>query len=173
MFGVHQAPVPASSLLKTWRDGPNPTAWEQYSDCFTTTISRPVALAEFVYAFYTSPVFRLERAILRLVKLPSTDAQARAVAEGTGQTFAAWRVGQRTGTQLLMCDVMGRTRSWFAVMPSGTPGQARTVLQFGSGIAVTVDPTTGERRRSLGFRLLGGFHILYSQVLLGAAKARL
>ncbi len=132
-----------------------------------------MALGEFVYAFYTSPVFRLERAILRLLKLPSTDAQARAVAEGTGHAFAAWRVGQRTGTQLLMCDVMGRTRSWFAVMPSGTPDQPATVLQFGSGIAATIDAATGQRRRSLGFRLLGGFHIAYSQVLLRAATARL
>lgn len=173
MFGVHQTPVPATSLLKTWREGPNPAAWEQYSDCFATTVGRAVALPEFVYAFYTSPVFRLERAILRRLKLPSTDAEARAVAEGTGHTFAAWRVGQRTGTQLLMCDVMGRTRSWFAVTPSEVGGQSGTVLQFGSGIAATVDPATGERRQSPGFRLLGGFHILYSQVLLGAAKARL
>ena len=136
-------------------------------------VGRPVALPEFVYAFYTSPVFRLERAILRLVNLPSTDAEARAVAEGTGHTFAAWRVGQRTGTQLLMCDVMGRTRSWFAVTPSGTPGQSGTVLQFGSGVAATIDAATGERRQSLGFKLLGGFHVAYSHVLLGAAKARL
>ena len=173
MFGVTQAPVPATSLLKTYRDGPNAQAWEQFSDCFTTTVDRPVTLEEFVHAFYTSPVFRLERALLRLVKLPSTDTEARAVAEGTGQTFAAWRVGQRTATQLLMCDVMGRTRSWFAVTPSEAGGQSGTVLQFGSGIAAAVDPATGEGRRSLGFRLLGGFHILYSQVLLGAAKARL
>ena len=173
MFGVHQAPVPATSLLKTYREGQNPAAWEQFSDCFTTTIDRPVALAEFVYAFYTSPVFRLERAILRLAKLPSTDAEARAVAEGTGHTFAAWRVGQRTATQLLMCDVMGRTRSWFAVTQSGAPGQSGTVLQFGSGVVATVDAATGVRRRSLGFRLLGGVHVAYSHVLLGAAKARL
>ncbi len=165
--------MPASALLKTWREGPNPESWEHYSDCFTTTLNRPVALAEFVYAFYTSPIFRIERAILRLVKLPSTDAQARAVAEGTGQTFAAWRVGHRTGTQLLMCDVMGRTRSWFAVTPFEAGASSGTLLQFGSGIATTVDAATGERRRSLGFRLLGGFHILYSRVLLGAAKARL
>ena len=173
MFGVQQSPVPATSLLKTYRDGSNPAAWEQFSDCFTTTVDRPVALDEFVYAFYTSPVFKLERAILRLVKLPSTDTEALAVAQGTGHTFAAWRVGQRTGTQLLMCDVMGRTRSWFAVTPSGTPGQSGTLLQFGSGIVATIDAGTGQRRQSLGFRLLGGFHIVYSQVLLGAAKARL
>jgi hypothetical protein len=165
--------VPATSLLKTYRDGPHPQAWEQFSDCFTTTVDRPVSLDEFVYAFYTSPVFRLERAVLRLLKLPSTDAEARAVAEGTGDTFAAWRVGQRTATQLLMCDVMGRTRSWFAVTPLGAASQSGTVLQFGSGIAATIDAATGQRGRSLGFRLLGDFHIAYSHVLLGAAKARL
>ena len=173
MFGILQEPVPATSLLRTYREGPDPEAWEHFNDCFSVTVDRPVTLAEFVYVFYTSPVFRIERLVLRLARLPSTDAEARQLADGKREVFAAWRVAQRTGTQLLMCDVLGRTRSWFCItlLPDGRT--SRTLLQFGSGIAAGIEPRTGQRRRSIGFRLLGGIHTLYSQVLLHAACDRL
>ena len=173
-MNVVQQPVPPSSLLRTWRDGPDPAAWDHFSDCFAVTVDRAVTLAEFVDAFYTTPVFRAERLILRQFGWPSTDAEVRELADGRRETFAAWKLASRTPTQLLVGDALGRTRSWFCVTPID-PGTAkpRTLLQFGSGIAASIDPRTGERRRSLGFRLLGGFHVLYSKVLLAAAASRL
>ncbi|MEO7386889.1 MAG: hypothetical protein ABIX37_08145 [Gammaproteobacteria bacterium] len=171
MFSVLQEPVPASSLLRTCRQGPDPAAWDHFSDCFSTTVIQPVTLAEFVFAFYTSPVFRMERAILGWFDWPSTDAEARDLAEGRRDRFAAWRVAERTETQLLVGDALGHTRSWFCITPDDGAGGTR--LQFGSGIAAIRDPATGQQRQSLGFRLLGGFHVLYSQVLLSAAASHL
>jgi hypothetical protein len=65
-----------------------------------------------------------------------------------------------------MCDRYERTRSWFRVVPvSGD----RTVLQFGSAVAARGVQTRSGSRGG-GFRLLLGFHVLYSQALLYSAK---
>ena len=49
-----------------------------YTDCFHTDILDNVSLPQFVEAFYTTWLFKLERFILQLlVKKPSTDAEAK------------------------------------------------------------------------------------------------
>lgn len=139
-------------------------------DCFAVAVAQPVSLGDFVFAFYTSPVFRIERAILRILAgAPSTDAEARGVADGSGSSFAIWRVGQRTTTQLLMCDRFEKTRSWFQVAPMEGGG---TLLRFGSAVASSRNRETGALSVGRGFRWLMGFHVLYSRVLLGAARRR-
>ena len=82
-----------------------PERWGGYADCFAVTIDRTVTLPEFVYAFYTSPAFRAERLLLRVfIGAASRPSDADAVARGSATQFAAWYVGERTATQLLMCD---------------------------------------------------------------------
>jgi hypothetical protein len=152
--------------------------WHARCDCFALAVDRSVTLTQFVFAFYTTPVFKLERALLHLIaKSPSTDAEARALAEGTGHEFAMWQVVERTETQLLVGDRLGRTRSWFAVTPieprPGDRPEPATLLQFGSAIAAVRDARSGELRVGRGFQLLAGFHIHYSKLLLGAAAARM
>ncbi len=170
MFSVLQVPVPDESLLKTYRGGARPDCWGHQSDCFLASVDRVVSLADFVVAFYTSPVFRIERGILALVaNAPSSDAQARAVAVGSSKDFAVWRAAERTATQLLMCDRYESTRSWFGVVPTGVGG---TVLQFGSAVAVNRNHHTGVVSLSAGFRLLMGFHVAYSKALLRSAGKR-
>jgi hypothetical protein len=168
MRGIAQQPVADDALLKTYRGGRHPERWGRYGDCFSVHVDGSVTLSQFVFAFYTSPVFRIERWVLRaLAGAPSTDEQARAVAEGRGDTFAVWTMGARTPTQLLMCDRYGKTRSWFRVVPQS----GGTVLQFGSAVAAT-SAETGSLKVSRGFGLLLGFHRLYSRVLLGSARRR-
>jgi hypothetical protein len=167
MLGVTQRTVPEDSLLRTYVGGRHPQAWREYHDCFEIETDRPVTLADFVFAFYTSPIFRLERIILRLLAgTPSRDAEARAVAEGSGSSFAVWTVGERTQAQLLMCDRYSKTRSWFCVVPSGQG----TLLRFGSGIVAVADPRTGRKRMGPGFHALLGFHVFYSRLLLYFAR---
>src|SRR3979409_160422 len=137
MFSIARQAVPNDALLKTYRGGVRPERWGAYGDCFAVSIDRAVSLADFVFAFYTSPLFRIERMLLRIfLKAPSTDAQARALADGSRSSFAVWYVGKRTATQLLMCDRYERTRSWFRVLPLAG---GRTLLQFGSAIAAAPD----------------------------------
>jgi hypothetical protein len=169
MLRIIETPVPDDALLKTHRGGKHPERWGHYGDCFSAQVNGSVTLSQFVFAFYTSPVFRLERLILRvLVGAASSDEQARAVAEGRGDSFAVWTVGERTATQLLMCDRYGKTRSWFRVMPRSSGG---TVLEFGSAVAAR-PAQRDSLRRSRGFGVLLGFHRLYSTVLLAAARRR-
>lgn len=156
--------LPAHALLARYgTDG-------GYADCYVTELPLVVTHAEYVEAFYTTWLFRLERHILAwLVRKPSTDAEAGELARGARNGFAAWSVEDRAGNQLLMCDFQGRTRSWLMIETA----PANTRLYFGSGIAPRVDPVTGEKRLGSGFRALLGFHKLYSRALLGAARARL
>jgi hypothetical protein len=168
MFSVTQETVPEDSLLRTYRGGPRPESWRESGDCFTVTVDRATDLAEFVFAFYTSPVFRIERLILCLLAgAPSTDAEALRLAEGSGASFAIWRVGERTATQLLMCDRYERTRSWFKVVPID---EGHTSLQFGSAVASRGSQETESRWRGYLFKRLLRFHVVYSQILLNAAK---
>ena len=88
--------------------------------------------SRFVEAFYTSRVFKLERLILKwLVDKPSTDAEAKELAAGVRDRFAAWTVKIATD-QLLMCDYMSATRSWLMVAPCEREGLPATRLHFGS-----------------------------------------
>jgi len=148
-------------------DGPDGVAGA-YTDCFATDVAREVDLGAFVRAFYTTAVFRVERFLLRLARLPSTDEAADAVAGGSAEAFAAWTVEARTPTELLMCDVAGRTRSWFMVEPLDGGG---TTLRFGS--AIVPDPSRPQRGIGPVYRALLGFHVLYSRILLHAAARKL
>ncbi len=173
MFNIDRTPVPDWSLLRRYRAPENPEAWDFYQDCFTAHVPRVVTLSEYIEAFYKGTAFRLERWILRFaVSKPSTDADVQALAAGHAQTFSAWNVLQRTESQILLEDFQGRTRSWLAVLPSGS-AQPETRLHFGSGIAAISNPQSQAPEISLGFRLLGGFHIRYSEVLLDAARRAL
>jgi hypothetical protein len=170
MQHVLQEPLAEDALLKTYRGGEHPERWDGYGDCFTTPIDRRVSLSEFVVAFYTAPLFRCERLILRvLAGAPSSDDEARQLMAGSRDSFAVWRIAARTETQLLMGDRYGRTRSWFRVTPQQSGG---TLLQFGSAVAARRSPDSAARMSS-GFSLLLGFHRLYSRMLLRSATRRL
>jgi hypothetical protein len=167
MSTVTRDSLPADALLVTYEGGRHPERWGRYADCFSVSVDRAVTLPEFVFAFYTSPLFKVERLILRaLLGASSTDEQALALATGTENSFAVWRVGDRTATQLLMCDRYERTRSWLSVVASGN---GSTRLQFGSAVAERSGPQ-GTREMSFGFGLLLGFHVVYSKLLLRAAS---
>jgi hypothetical protein len=170
MFSITQEAAPADALLKTYRGGVHPERWGRYGDCFSVRVDGVVSLKDFVFAFYTSPLFRIERWMLRaLIGAPSTDTGARAIADGSAASFAVWYAADRTATQLLMCDRYERTRSWFRVLAQDGGG---TLLQFGSAVAAVAagrDEGTVPAGRSKGFRLLLRFHVLYSRLLLNAA----
>lgn len=160
--------LPSGALLHRHREA------GAYTDCYATEIARPVTQAEYVEAFYTSWVFKLERLLLDwLVAKPSTDLQARALARGAVGSFAAWTVEVRTANQLLLCDFQGRTRSW--LMSAAVPGDAAssTRLYFGSAVVPVIDPRSGQKKMGWIYRALLGFHKVYSRVLLHAAVSRL
>lgn len=168
MFSIQPCALPEGALLAIHqRNG-------SYTDCYTTEIAGPVAHAQYVTAFYTTSVFKLERWILRWAAAkPSTDLQATQLAAGAINSFSAWHVERRCDNQLLLCDFQGRTRSWFMVAHSAAGDGSRTRLYFGSAVVPVVDAKTGRHALGRVFRLLLGFHRIYSVVLLRAARSRL
>jgi hypothetical protein len=161
---VRACELPADALLQRYR------ASGAYTDCYAVDVAHAVSHADYVQAFYTTAVFKLERLILRVfASRASTDAQAASLARGELDRFAAWSVEGRTPNQLLLCDMTRRTRSWLMVVPR--PHGAR--LYFGSAVVPVPDARNGEPRMGFGFSALLGFHKLYSRVLLSAARARL
>ncbi len=166
---IRACELPAGSLLLAYQRGGG------FADCYVVQVAGAVSHADFVEAFYTSPVFRLERAILRLAGWPASDADARELADGRREAFAAWTVEGRAEGQLLLADVTGRTRSWLMTAPAdaGPAGAGGTRLYFGSAVAPRRRGPAGRPELGAVFRALLGFHRLYSRVLLRAARARL
>jgi hypothetical protein len=157
---IEKCELPDNALLQKYARS------DAYTDCYSTPTPAPVSHADFVAAFYTTWLFRLERFVLRWVAArPSTDAEARQLAAGERDTFAAWYVEDREEGQLLMCDFRDRTRSWFMV--SGKR------LYFGSAVVAKRDAHSGKTSLGFLFRALLGFHRLYSRALLHAARSRL
>lgn len=168
MISVESCTLPNGALLATYRRS------GAFTDCYAVDTPAAISLARYVAAFYTTPVFRLERLILAwALSRPSTDAEAEQLASDRADTFSAWRVEDRRADQLLMVDVKGRTRSWFMVVPVQSGTAPRTQLYFGSAVLPLISPETGAAGMSKGFRALLGFHHLYSEVLLYSARSRL
>lgn len=164
---IRSCELPAGALLNRYSGS------GAYADCYVAEIAAVVSQARYVEAFYTTAVFKLERVILKwLVARPSTDAEARQLAAGTRESFAAWTVEARTDNQLLLGDFAGRTKSWLMTEAAGG-GSTSTRLYFGS--AVVPKSKTGGQKSGLGFAFtaLLGFHRLYSRILLRSAAARL
>lgn len=167
---VRPGDLPAQALLNASRE------MGAFVDCYVCEMHGVVAHADYVQAFYTTPLFKLERFILQwLAGRPSTDADARRLAEGSVDSFSAWRVKERAPSQLLLADITGRTQSWLMVAPAvGPDDRPLTRLYFGSAVMPQTSRSDPDRL-SMGwlFHALSGFHRLYSRLLLAAARTRL
>ena len=65
---IESMPIPLETFLSRYADA------GAYADCYVTNIALPVSLVQFVEAFYTTGIFRIERLILRWAAgRPSTD----------------------------------------------------------------------------------------------------
>ena len=166
MAAIRAGALPIGALLERYREA------GAYTDCFVVEVDGAVVQSEFVRAFYTSWLFKMERVILTwAVNKPSNDREAAVLTEDNVSGFAAWSVEGRTSNQLLMCDYQKRTRSWLMTEPFD--GGTRTRLYFGSAV-VPLRPD-GKKDRAFGmvFIALVGFHKIYARGLLLAASKNL
>ncbi len=165
MNAIRKSELPRESLLAEYVDA--------YTDCYSVAVQQRVSPSDFVEAFLTSRVFKLERWVLAwLVAKPSNNLQAKALARSEIGEFAAWRVENRSADQLLLCDFTGRTRSWLmSGIDSDNPAMTR--LYFGSAVVPKIDAISGEAKYGIAFNLLLAFHRLYSRALLRSAISRL
>lgn len=168
MSSVQHGELPKGAFLDKYRlEG-------AHTDCYFVDLPRLVSQAEYVEAFYTTAIFKVERQVLALLaRRPSSDGEAKDLAHGEVNRFAAWSVEERAPNQLLMCDFLGRTRSWLmsVAIEGGRPSATR--LYFGSAFIPWRDHASGRVSFGLAFHALGGFHRAYSRILLGAACSRI
>ncbi|NND00524.1 MAG: hypothetical protein HKN85_10115 [Gammaproteobacteria bacterium] len=168
MTSVRSCPIPSGSLLSRYQKS------GYYSDCYSASIPATISFEQFVQAFYSTRLFRLERFILKwAISRPSTDSQLERLASGEDNQFAAWLVEEKSKNQLLLSDYRGRTRSWLMTAPCKTQTNNHTMLFFGSAIVPVTDRNTGKQRLGLIYKALLGFHKLYSVALLSAARTSL
>jgi hypothetical protein len=160
MFSIEKIFAPENTFLKNYLIDGN------YVDCYVTTIDKQISFPKFIFSFYTTWLFKVEAFILTYtVRKPSSDLEATKLANAEIDKFAAWTVESRSENQILMCDFVGRTRSWLMVEKVGV----KTKLYFGSAVVPK------SRGAGLGFIfiLLLGFHQVYSILLLYFAKSKL
>lgn len=168
MSAIQSGELPRGALLNKYKQK------GAYTDCYFMDMPRSVSQAEYVETFYTTTLFKTERLILAfLARRPSTDVQAKLLASGEIKNFAAWSVEERTQDQLLLCDFLGRTRSWLMSVINENGDSNTTRLYFGSAVVPNVDQTSGRVSFGIAFHTLQGFHHLYSRALLRSACSRL
>src|SRR5690242_3525001 len=132
MTSIQACELPNDALLRRYLSG------GAYADCYVAEVAGVISQAQYVEAFYTTAVFKVERLLLSwFVARPSTDAQAGELALGTRTSFAAWSVEARESDQLLLSDFQGRTRSW--LMSAACANARTTRLFFGSAVVRSID----------------------------------
>lgn len=167
MLSIEKCTVLPNSLLAPYKG-------EGYADSYRTELPGLISLEDFVFSFYTSALFKLERFTLSwLVLKPSNDMQAKELARGNTNKFSAWTVESRKENELLMCDMLGRTRSWLMVKHFDNKENSRTQLYFGTGITPAIKAKPGRSSIGLFFIALLPFHKIYSILLLYFAKMKL
>lgn len=168
MSAIRSCQVPVDSFLRSYKDGAG------YADCYVAEVPGSITQEAFVEAFYTSPLFKVERTILQyLASRPASDAQARQLAAGQTSSFSAWRVEGQSPSELLLADLTGRTRSWLKTEAvAGAAAATSTRLYFGSAVVPRTSPRGRKPSMGWGFHALLGFHRLYSRLLLAAASRR-
>lgn len=168
---VIETALAEDTLLARYNPDANPRLAVGYADCFNLEIDREISFDEYVLAFYTSRIFKLERWLLGvLLRATATDDDARQLASGAAQAYSFWTVEARQANQLLMCDKSGSTRSW--LMTSNAADTDATMLHFGSAV-IAKKNRRGEMSLGPVFHALLWFHKGYSKVLLKSAARRL
>lgn len=168
MSVIQAGELPQDALLDQYRrEG-------AYTDCYFMEVPYRISQVEYVEAFYTTPLFKVERRLLGLLAArPSSDLQARQLANDQAATFAAWRVEGRTANQLLLCDLLGRTRSWLMSVTTDGGHFSGTRLYFGSAVVPKKTSPSGRKSFGIAFHALHGFHHLYTKALMRSALSRL
>ena len=165
MAAIRLCALPTGAFLQAYASG------GAYTDCYVIELSRMVTQDEFVEAFYTSSVFKVERwPLAKFLSRPSTDADAHCLAVRSAGTFSAWSVEKRESNQILLAA--GRTRSWLMAEPSQSSSTG-TKLYFGSAVLPRRARGGQVSRMGWQFRVLVGVHMAYSRVLLASACRKL
>lgn len=145
-----------------------------FVDCYFIDIPKDVTLDDYIGAFYTTSLFKVERSILSIVTgRRASDSDAVQLSQGTSKNYSIWSVENRESDQILLCDSSNSTRSWLMVKNVTTNQEKVSRLYFGSVVVPNEVSENGQAQFGFLFHALGGFHKLYSRALLHAAYKKL
>jgi len=142
-----------------------------FVDCYYIDIAKDVGLDNYIQAFYTTALFKVERSLLSLATFKRTkDDEAVKLSLGESDSYSIWTVEGRQSNQIMLRDFTGNTRSWLMVEKASGGGcdsnrdsEMSTRLYFGS-VVVPKDVTeNGAGSFGVLFHLLGKFHQVYSR----------
>jgi hypothetical protein len=144
-----------------------------FVDCYYIDIAKDISFEQYIQAFYTRTLFKLERCLLSLATFKRTkDEDAVELSLGKTDQYSIWTVEGREYNQIMLRDFTGNTRSWLMVKKL-SENNVGTRLYFGS-VVVPKDVTKdGQGSFGVLFHLLDKFHKIYSRALLRAAYRKL
>ncbi|MFT6557059.1 hypothetical protein [Sneathiella sp.] len=158
--------IPDSSYMQVYDKTPG-----CQTDAFCFKVDFSVSLEHFIHAFFDSPIFRLERLLIRILTRKQAGLiQVKKLASGTEKTFAVWQVAKRSNREILMKVGTGPIRSWLAAYPDQ---EGRTSLYFGSAVLPTKGGKNGSQQVGFLFQATAWFHEFYSRLLLQSAAKNL
>mgnify|MGYP000064086267 FL=1 len=164
---VFESELPSNALSATYK------TQGAFVDCYYSEVAKDISLDEYIQAFYTTPLFKLERSLLSLATFKrASDHDALALSLGKSDRYSIWTVEGREANQILMRDFTGNTRSWLMVQKA-SDSEAGTRLYFGSVVVPKEKTESGQASFGGLFHLLGKFHQIYSKALLTSAYKRL
>ena len=141
-----------------------------FVDCYYIDIPKKVSLSEYIMAFYTSPLFKVERMILSIATIRfALDGEALELSLGKSEKYSIWTVECRQFNQIILRDFTNKTRSWLMVQESSVGGADNTRLFFGSVVVPRKISESGQPIFGSLFHMFGRFHQVYSRALLRAA----
>lgn len=168
MSKIIETEIPFDALSAAYLDA------GAFVDCYYIDIPKEVTLEQYIKAFYTTPLFKVERSILSLATFKlAKDSEAIELSLGKAKSYSIWTVENRDTDQIILCEFTENTRSWLRVNVIKTAGVTTTRLFFGSVVIPKKGSENGDVKFGFLFHLLGKFHQIYSKALLSAAYKKL
>jgi hypothetical protein len=168
MSNITEAKIPLGSLTNSYANA------GAFVDCYYVDIPKEVTLEHYLEAFYTTPLFKVERTLLSVITCKfALDIEAKALSLGHSERYSIWTVEKRISDQIILRDVTKKTRSWLMVQKPSASKSETTRLMFGSVVIPKEITENGQGKFGILFHGLSRFHRRYSRALLNAAYKRL
>ncbi len=159
MTHVEKTAIPLDSFMSAYKQIDGCSA-----DAFRGYLEFPVTLEALITAFFGSPIFTLERLLLKSIGQANTSrSDITGLAAGTQEKFAAWKVEDRNESEVILKVGSSPIRSWLMARPDG---DGKTAIYFGSAVLPQTTNRNSKPQVGSSFRFFMGVHNFYSCLLL-------
>lgn len=168
MSNIIEAEIPPDALSARYVEE------AAFVDCYYIEIPKEITLDRYIEAFYTTPLFKVERTILSIATFKAaSDREAAELSLEKSNSYSIWTVENRNSNQIILRDFTKKTRSWLMVKTLKNEESVISRLFFGSVVVPSKVSDSGHASFGVLFHLLSRFHLWYSKALLKAAYKKL